>query len=84
MGALHNENVIGRNVIRFRHRKNWTQQELAAKMQLLGCCATCAVIADIEARRCSATEKDIMYFAEVFGVEAGEILQQNRPSKSNQ
>ena len=50
-----NENLIGRNVIKFRHRKNWTQDELVVKMQLLGCCMTCGTLANIETCRCSAT-----------------------------
>ena len=65
-----NRNFIGRNIIKLRRRNNWTQEELAAKMQLLGCHVTRDVIADIEARRCPATEKQIMCFAEIFGVEA--------------
>jgi hypothetical protein len=40
-------------------------------MQLLGCCMTRDIIANIETRRSPATNIEIMYFAEVFGVEAG-------------
>jgi len=70
-----NENLIGRNVIKFRHRKNWTQEELVVKMQLLGCCMTCGTVANIETCRCSATGKEIIYFTEVFGVRVGELFQ---------
>ena len=40
MGNLRNGNLIGRNVSRFRYQQSWTQEELAAKMQLLGCFAS--------------------------------------------
>jgi len=72
MGALRNGNFIGQNIIKFRHRKNWTQEILVARMQLLGCCMTCDIIANIENR--PATHEEIMYFAEVFGVRAGELF----------
>jgi hypothetical protein len=67
------KNFIGRNVIRFRCRKNWTREQLAAKMQLPGCCMTRDIITNIESRRCPATDIEIIYFAEVFGVEADAV-----------
>jgi transcriptional regulator with XRE-family HTH domain len=79
MGTLRNGNLIGRNITKFRHRKNWTQEILVAKMQLHGCCMTRDVIANIETCRCAATEKQIMYFAAVFGVETGALYTQNCP-----
>ena len=79
MGKLRNGNFIGRNIIKFRHRKNWTREVLVAKMQLIGCCMTRDLIANIEVCRCAATEKQIMYFAMVFGVETGALFTQNRP-----
>jgi hypothetical protein len=48
MGTLRNGNFIGRNIIRFRRRENWTREILVAKMQLLGCCMTHDIIANIE------------------------------------
>jgi len=80
MGTLRNGNFIGRNVIEFRRRKNWTREILVAKMQLLGCCMTRDVIANIEYCRCAATERQIIYFAEVFGVQVKAFFTQNRPS----
>jgi hypothetical protein len=66
---------------KFRRWKNWTQEELTAKMQLLGCYMTRDLLDSIETGRCPATEKQIMYFAEVFGVEAYEIFKQEHPKK---
>src|SRR5271170_3320018 len=70
MNTLRNRNYVGRNIIRFRHRNNWTQETLVAKMQLLGCWMTRDIIANIESCRCPATQKEIMFFAEVFGIKA--------------
>jgi len=78
MGALRKGNFIGRNIIEFRHRKNWTQETLIAKMQLRGCCMTRDIIANIESCRCSATTKEIMHLAEVFGVSADVFLNELR------
>jgi transcriptional regulator with XRE-family HTH domain len=80
MGKLRNGNVIGRNVARFRYQAGWSQEVLAAKMQLLGCYMTRAIIANIESRRSAVTDKQIVFFAEVFGVEAGEFFPRMRPS----
>jgi hypothetical protein len=74
MGAQRNGNFIGRNIIKFRHRKNWTREILVAKMQLLGCCMTRDIIAEIESCRCHATQKEIMHFAEAFGVRADDFF----------
>jgi hypothetical protein len=79
MGKLRKGNFIGRNIIKFRHRKNWTQQILVAKKHLLGCCMTREVIASIETCQCTATGRQVVCFAEVFGVEAGALFVQTRP-----
>ena len=74
MVTLRNGNFIGRNIIRFRHRENWTREILVAKMQLLGCRMTRDIIANIENRHCPITQKELMYFAEIFGVSAGDLF----------
>jgi hypothetical protein len=79
MGTLRKGNFIGRNILKFRHRKNWTREVLVAKMQLLGCYMTREVIASIETCQCPATGRQVVCFAEVFGVEAGALFVQSRP-----
>jgi len=81
MGMHRDANIIGRTVARFRYQKGWTQEILAAKMQLLGCCMTRAIIANIESRRSSVTDKQIEFFTEVFRVEVGELFPQRHPFK---
>jgi len=79
MGNLRNGNLIGGNVGRFRYQQNWTQEELAAKMQLLGCCMTRDIIANIENRRSSANDKQIAFLAEALQVEINDLFPRNLP-----
>ena len=74
MGILRNGNLIGRNVSRLRYQQSWTQEELAAKMQLLGCYMTRDIIANIENRRSSANDKQIAFPAEALNVEIGDLF----------
>jgi hypothetical protein len=73
-GMLKNANIVGQNVVKFRHRADWTQDVLAAKMQLLGCYMTRDIIANIETRRSPVTDKRIAILAEVFGVAVGNLF----------
>jgi transcriptional regulator with XRE-family HTH domain len=63
-----NANIIGRNVAKFRYQAGWTQEFLAARMQLLGCYISRDIIANIETRRSTVTDKLIAFFAMVFRV----------------
>ena len=69
-----NSNVVGRNVSRERFQRGWTQDELATKMQLLGCPMTRDILASIETRRCIVTDKQIEFFAEVFGIQIQQLF----------
>ena len=80
---LKNANVIGQNVVKFRHRAGWTQDDLVAKMQLLGCCMTRDILANIETRRSPVTDKRIMLFAEVLGVEIGCLFPKTKSDKTD-
>jgi transcriptional regulator with XRE-family HTH domain len=80
MGMPRDANIIGRTLARFRYQKGWTQEILAAKMQLLGCYMTRDIIANIESRRSIVTDKHIELFTEVFGVKVGELFPRKHPS----
>jgi transcriptional regulator with XRE-family HTH domain len=69
-----NANVIGRNVARFRYQKGCSQDLLVTKMQLLGIYITRDILANIETLRTIATDKQIVVFAEVFGVPVGDLF----------
>lgn len=70
----HNENVIGPNVAKFRYQRGWTQDELVGKLQLRGCYMTRDILANIETQRSPVTDRQIEYFAEVFGVKEGDLF----------
>jgi ribosome-binding protein aMBF1 (putative translation factor) len=67
-------NVIGRQVSRERYQRGWTQAELVVKLQLLGCYMTRDILASIETRRCVTTDKQIEFFAEVFGIQVHQLF----------
>ena len=73
-GMTQNANVIGRNVARFRYQKGWSQDLLVTKMQLLRIYITRDILANIETLRSIATDKQIVVFAEVFGVPVGDLF----------
>jgi transcriptional regulator with XRE-family HTH domain len=71
-------NVIGQNVAKFRYQRNWTQDELVAKLQLLGCNMTRDILANIETQRRIVTDVQVRFFAEVFGVPLAELFPATR------
>jgi transcriptional regulator with XRE-family HTH domain len=83
-GMLKNANIVGQNVVKFRHRAGWTQDVLAAKIQLLGCYMTRDIIANIETRRSPVTDKRIAILAEVFGVAVGNLFPPTPPAFKRQ
>ena len=74
MDMRQNANVIGRNVARFRYQNGWSQDKLVAKIQLLGFYITRDILANIETLRTIVTDKQIVIFAEVFGVPVGDLF----------
>lgn len=63
-----NHNVFGKNIAMFRHQQGWTREELAVKLQLLGCSITSQILTNIETGRCAVTDTQIVFISEVFGV----------------
>ena len=82
MDMRQNANVIGRNVARFRYQNGWSQDKLVAKIQLLGFYITRDILANIETLRSIVTDKQIVIFAEVFGVPVGDLFHQNEQSRT--
>jgi len=80
-GMTQNANVIGRNVARFRYQRGWSQDLLVAKMQLLGIYITRDILTNIETLRSIATDKQIVVFAEVFGVPVGDLFPPKQKSR---
>ncbi len=70
----HDANLIGPKVGRLRYAKGWTQEVLAAKMQIMECDISRDVVANIENRRSIATDKQCFFFARVFTVGIDELF----------
>ena len=70
----HNHNVLGQNVAKFRRQRGWTQEELAAKLQLIGCNITPHILANIETLRFAATDAQIAFFSEIFRVPVKKLI----------
>jgi len=75
---LRDANVIGPNVAKYRYQRGWTQDDLVGKLQLRGCYMTRDILANIETQRCIVTDKQIEWFAKVFGVKEGDLFPKQR------
>jgi transcriptional regulator with XRE-family HTH domain len=71
-------NIIGPTVIKFRHQRGWTQEELVTKLQLVGCYITRDVLANIEVQRSVVTDIHIRAFAEVFRIAEADLFPPKR------
>ena len=70
----HDANLIGQKVGRLRYARGWTQEQLAAKLQILQCDVSREVVANIENRRSVATDKHCFFLAKVFNVSIDELF----------
>ena len=67
-------NLIGPSIAKMRYQRGWTQDDLVAKMQLLGCYMTRDILANLETRRSVATDQQVQFFAEVFEVQLQDLF----------
>jgi len=67
-------NLIGRQVGRLRYQRGWTQDTLAAKLQLAGWMITRSSISKIESGLTHVYDFRASYFAHVFGVEIAALF----------
>jgi hypothetical protein len=61
-------NLIEPNIAKLRQKRSWTQKELAAKLQLLGCNITSQILANVETHRWTLTDAQIVLFLEAFHI----------------
>jgi len=62
-------NLIGRKVGRLRYERGWTQEVLAAKLQLAGWMISRSSISRIESEQRLVHDFQLFIFAEVFDIE---------------
>jgi transcriptional regulator with XRE-family HTH domain len=67
-------NLVGPNIVKFRWERDWTQEELASRLQVNGCYMTRDMIANIESQRRCVFDYQLDAFAEVFGVTRDELF----------
>lgn len=73
------KNVIGRIVSNMRYQRGWSQAQLVTELQLLGNInITREILANIEILRSPANDKQIEFFAEVFGVKEQDLFPKKR------
>jgi transcriptional regulator with XRE-family HTH domain len=69
-----NANVVGPTVRSLRKKRVWTQEQLAARLQLNGYWLTREVIANIETQRSGVTDFMLRGLAKVFKVPMDELF----------
>ncbi|MBO7148338.1 MAG: helix-turn-helix transcriptional regulator [Clostridia bacterium] len=71
------EKIIGQNIKRLREAQGFTQEMLAAKLQLNGCDITRSAIAKIEVGQRHLYVDELIFIAKIIGVGYDEILRMN-------
>jgi transcriptional regulator with XRE-family HTH domain len=75
----HDKNVIGRLVSKMRYQRGWSQAQLVTELHLIGNInMTREILANIEILRSPATDKQIEFFAGVFGVMEQDLFPKKR------
>ena len=66
-------NLVGPMISKLRYQRGWRQDDLVARMQVLGCSITRDVLANIETRRSPVTDQQILFFCAAFSVAVADI-----------
>jgi transcriptional regulator with XRE-family HTH domain len=67
-------NLIGRKIGQLRYQRGWTQDVLAAKLQLAGWMISRSKISRIESEQAHVYDLHLFIFADVFDVEVTTLL----------
>lgn len=71
-----NDRHLGAKIKYYRQQKCWTQEQLAARMQVAGCNISKSILARIEGGYRSTSVYEIDKFVEVFGITYDELFAQ--------
>jgi transcriptional regulator with XRE-family HTH domain len=74
-------NMVGPQVRRLRYEKGWSQNILAAKLQLLGWDIDRVGAAKIESRLVRVEDYELLYFTRVFNVGLTDLFPKIDPSR---
>jgi transcriptional regulator with XRE-family HTH domain len=75
------KNAIGPIIRKLRNQRGWTQEELAAKLQLKGWDCTRRWLAKIEAQQVAVKDFEMLYFRTVFDKSLEEFYDSLAPEK---
>ena len=67
-------NYVGPQIRRFRAALGWSQSKLALELQLRGLNLSREVIAQIEGQTHCVSDRDLLYFANIFNVDLPELF----------
>jgi transcriptional regulator with XRE-family HTH domain len=67
-------NLIGKQVRKLRAEKGWTQQALAAKLQMIGWDVSRISIAKLEGQLRRVPDGEVLFLAKVFRVETDKLF----------
>lgn len=67
-------NIIGKNVRIIRENKGWTQEQVAAKCNLIDWKISRGTLAKIESNVRGVTDIEVTYFASVLNVEIADLF----------
>jgi len=70
-------NLIGPQVRKFRNQMNWTQEALAAKLQVEGWDVSRESVAKLESQFRRAPDCELLFLAKVFGVKLSDLFAPN-------
>jgi len=68
------EKQIGMNIRRIRMKNNFTQEQLAAKLQILGCDITRSALAKIEVGQRHIYPDELKAFKQIFNISYDELF----------
>ena len=77
------KNAVGPKIRKLRNQQGWTQDQLAAKLQILGWDCTRSWLAKIEARQVHLKDFELLYFRAVFGNELSDFFTTLSPKKAD-
>lgn len=77
------KNAAGPSIRKLRNQQGWTQEQLAARLQVLGWDCTRSWLAKIEARQVHLKDFELLYFRAVFGNDLTDFFSTLTPEKAD-
>ncbi len=72
--TIGSENLVGQTIVRLRKAKGMKQTDLLAQLQTRGIDINQSALSDIEGQNRKVSDRELLAFADVFGVSVDELL----------